>query len=159
MYNIIFIGMIISGLSGFFISLILMVAWRVPDLMDEISGRKAKRQIKHLREANIGTGAFDSMSTNDIYEVMGSGSLIQSSVEKDIETGVIEVVKTSRREGLEEEGIKEKSVNQKDWEEEKEKKEKVEEKEEEEVDEVEEELATGIIEESLILIEEASSIF
>lgn len=152
--------MIISGLSGFFISLILMVAWRVPDLMDEISGRKAKRQIKHLREANIGTGAFDSMSTNDIYEVMGSGSLIQSSVEKDIETGVIEVVKTSRREGLEEEeGIKEKSVNQKDWEEEKEKKEKVEEKEEEEVDEVEEELATGIIEESLILIEEASSIF
>ena len=84
MYTMIFIGMVSVGALMIIISLILMVVWRIPDLFDELTGKKAKRQIKALRDANIGTGAFDGMSTNDIaemanreYETIKSNNVIQ----------------------------------------------------------------------------------
>lgn len=81
MLNIIGISMVIIGVTGLFISILLAFIWRVPDILDEISGRKAKRQIKHLREINIGTGGMEAIRTNELYGIMDSGNLVWSSLE------------------------------------------------------------------------------
>ena len=69
MYTMIAVGMLAVVILMIVISLILMVVWRIPDLFDELTGKKAKRQIKALRDANVGTGAFEGMSTNEITEM------------------------------------------------------------------------------------------
>ena len=56
-----------GGILLFVISLVLMVVFKVPELIDELSGRKAKRQIKRLREINEGTGSIEGMDTSDFY--------------------------------------------------------------------------------------------
>lgn len=81
MLNIIGISMVILGVVGLFISVLLAFIWRVPDLLDELSGRKAKRQIKHLKEINIGTGGMESIRTNELYGILNSGNLVWSSLE------------------------------------------------------------------------------
>lgn len=45
--------MLIAG--GIFVlgSLVLMVVWKVPSLVDEISGKKAKRLIQRMKNANV----------------------------------------------------------------------------------------------------------
>lgn len=67
--------MLLLALLLFVLSVILVFVWRVFDLMDELSGRKAKRQIQRLHELNVGTGTFDKLSTNEIYSGLSSGSL------------------------------------------------------------------------------------
>ena len=69
MYTMIAVGMLAVGILMIVISLILMVVWRIPDLFDELTGKKAKRQINASRDANVGTGAFEGMSTNEITEM------------------------------------------------------------------------------------------
>lgn len=77
MLTLIGIGMFVVGLLGILVSLILMFVWRVPDLMDEISGRKAKRQIKRLREINQGLSGMSSLSSSDVNDVINnSGTLV-----------------------------------------------------------------------------------
>lgn len=69
--------MFVVGLLGILVSLILMFVWRVPDLIDEISGRKAKRQIKRLREINQGLSGMSSLSSSDVNDVINnSGTLV-----------------------------------------------------------------------------------
>lgn len=50
-----FLIMLSMGILLFALSITLIFALKIPDLMDELSGRKAKRQIKRLKELNIGT--------------------------------------------------------------------------------------------------------
>lgn len=77
MLTLIEIGMFVVGLLGILVSLILMFVWRVPDLIDEISGRKAKRQIKRLREINQGLSGMSSLSSSDVNDVINnSGTLV-----------------------------------------------------------------------------------
>lgn len=69
--------MFVVGLLGILVSLILMFVWRVPDLIDEISCRKAKRQIKRLREINQGLSGMSSLSSSDVNDVINnSGTLV-----------------------------------------------------------------------------------
>ena len=56
------------------------MVFNVPSLLDELSGRKAKRQIKRLKEANIGTGALEGMGTEDVYMAASSGSLLSEEI-------------------------------------------------------------------------------
>ena len=67
------VGFIILGVGVllFVTSLVLMVVFKVPELIDELSGRKAKRQIKRLKELNEGTGAVEGMATEDFYMSAG----------------------------------------------------------------------------------------
>lgn len=58
-----------SGVLLVVISIVLIFVLNVPAMLDELSGRKAKRQIKRLRELNVGTGSFDTMSTSGLYNV------------------------------------------------------------------------------------------
>lgn len=68
--------MLISGFLLLFISVLLIFVFKVPELIDELSGRKAKRQIKMLHELNMGTGSLDKLSTSEIYSSIPSGSLL-----------------------------------------------------------------------------------
>lgn len=76
--------MFISGLLLLLVSIILMFVFKVPDLLDELSGRKAKRQIKHLKELNLATGTLDSVSTKDVYEALSTGNLYSEKEDVDI---------------------------------------------------------------------------
>ncbi len=81
MLNIIGICMVIVGVLGISVSILLTFLWKIPDLLDELSGKKAKRQIKRLRELNIGTGGFEGISTNELYEMINnSGNLVWKNV-------------------------------------------------------------------------------
>lgn len=73
MYRVLWLGMLLLGLLLLVIAIILFFVWRVLDLMDEISGRKAKRQIRRLHELNIGTGSLGRMSTTDVYSTLMNG--------------------------------------------------------------------------------------
>ena len=68
------------GILLFALSITLIFALKIPDLMDELSGRKAKRQIKRLKELNIGTGAIEEMGTEDVYMTVSSGNLLGEDV-------------------------------------------------------------------------------
>lgn len=81
MLTIIGICMLIVGAVGIFISLLLAFLWKIPDLLDELSGRKAKRQITRMKELNIGTGGIEGITTNELYEMINaSGNLIWGSL-------------------------------------------------------------------------------
>lgn len=58
-----------SGVLLIVVSIVLTFVLNVPAMLDELSGRKAKRQIKRLKELNVGTGSFDTMSTSGLYNV------------------------------------------------------------------------------------------
>ena len=79
--------MVVVGLILLVVSLILVFALKIPDLLDELSGRKAKRQIKRLKELNIGTGSLEGIPTDDFYSSLSSGNLITEeyrAVSKDL---------------------------------------------------------------------------
>ena len=81
MLTIIGICMLIVGAVGIFISLLLAFLWKIPDLLDELSGRKAKRQITSMKELNIGTGGIEGITTNELYEMINaSGNLVWGSL-------------------------------------------------------------------------------
>ena len=83
MSNTIWVAFLIMGVLLFIISLFMMLYWKVFSLLDEISGRKAKRQIAKLREYNNSTGDMSSVSTGDLELLMaGGGSLLDETVTK-----------------------------------------------------------------------------
>lgn len=95
LYNI-WVVMIVCSALLFLLSLTLIFVFKVPDLLDELSGRKAKRQIKRLKELNIGTGTIDNLSTDDVYAAIPSGSLlldevpVVSSVNTDLAKNIVQ---------------------------------------------------------------------
>lgn len=86
--------MLCSGVVLLTIALVLIFVLRIPDLLDELSGRKAKRQIKRLKELNVGTGSLEGMATDDVYMAISSGSLLSEEIrvktekDSDISEGV-----------------------------------------------------------------------
>lgn len=73
--------MLTVGVLLLVVSLILVFALRIPELLDELSGRKAKRQIKHLKELNIGTGSLEGVATEDFYNSLSSGNMVSEEYE------------------------------------------------------------------------------
>lgn len=73
--------MLCVGVVLLAISLILIFVLKIPDLLDELSGRKAKRQIERLKKLNVGTGSLEGMDTDDVYLALSSGSLVSEDIE------------------------------------------------------------------------------
>lgn len=72
-----------SGVLLIVISIVLIFVLNVPAMLDELSGRKAKRQIKRLKELNVGTGSFDTISTSGLYNVSTGTQTNMSTDEED----------------------------------------------------------------------------
>jgi len=49
--------MLVSGLSLLVLSAVLYITWNIPDAIDELSGKKRKRQIEKLQKASMAIGA------------------------------------------------------------------------------------------------------
>lgn len=81
MLKAIWLGMLILGLVLILVSLVLIWVFNVVDLIDELSGRKAKRQAKRLRELNAGTTGLDIQDVFSSIQ-MPSGSLVQDEILK-----------------------------------------------------------------------------
>ena len=99
----IWLGMIIIGISLLILSTILTFVFKVPDLLDELSGRKEKRQIKRLRDLNLGTGSLEAAATEDVYQVMSSGALLSDELN-------IEAINLPKKESLRENIVIEEDV-------------------------------------------------
>lgn len=80
MLHVIWLGMLLAGIISILLSIILGVLFHIYDLAEELSGRRAKRQIKRLRELNIGTSSLDKMGTDEVYSVMPSGNLLSEDI-------------------------------------------------------------------------------
>lgn len=72
--------MLLVGVLLILLSLILMVVWKVPSLIDELSGRKAKRQIERMRKLNVATSGLTNMDTNEFYRSMVDASYSSNMV-------------------------------------------------------------------------------
>lgn len=86
MWKEIWIIMLLVAFICLVVSMLLTFIWDVPSLIDELSGRKAKRQIKMLHELNSSTSTFDKLSTNEIYSGISSGTLLNeelNNIDKD----------------------------------------------------------------------------
>lgn len=62
--------MICIGSALIITSLVLTVVWKVPSLIDELSGRKAKRQIERMKKLNIASSSLTAMNTAEFYKSM-----------------------------------------------------------------------------------------
>lgn len=83
MLGTIWVILLIAGVFLLLASLFMALYWRVLSLADEISGKKAKRQIVRLREYNSTTGEMTAISTGELELMLaGGGSLLAETVTK-----------------------------------------------------------------------------
>lgn len=80
----IWVVLLVISIVLFVVAVIFIFVWDIPNLIDEISGRKAKRQIKMLHDINANTGTFDKLSTNEIYTGMASGTLLTGNIQYNV---------------------------------------------------------------------------
>lgn len=81
MLGTIWVILLIAGVFLLLASLFMALYWRVLSLADEISGKKAKRQIAKLREYNSTTGEMTAISTGELELMLaGGGSLLAETV-------------------------------------------------------------------------------
>ena len=92
LYNI-FLTMLAVGVILFITSFVLLFVFHVPDLIDELSGNRAKRQIKRLRELNSGSNVLESVATNEVYKSLSTGALSVEDIEpEDTDEDIIKEV-------------------------------------------------------------------
>lgn len=80
MFREVWLIMLVVSFILLVVAILLTFLWDIINVIDELSGRKAKRQIKMLHELNSSTSNFDRLSTNDIYSGMSSGTFVSSGV-------------------------------------------------------------------------------
>lgn len=104
----IWIAMLVFASICLIAAIVLIIIWNIPNLLDELSGRKAKRYIKNLHELNSTTRTFDKMSTNDIYMGISSDLLLS----EDFNTSDRELIIESNTVNFEEDlNLKEKELS------------------------------------------------
>lgn len=83
MLETVWLSMLSAGIVLFIVSLFLMLYWRVFGLIDELSGRKAKRHIKKLREISNSSVDMSAISTGELGLAVSNGdSLLSETVVK-----------------------------------------------------------------------------
>lgn len=101
MYTTLGITMIGVGVCFIITSLILMIVWKVPSLIDDLSGRKAKRQIARMRELSSEVSTSSKLSNSgEFYKAVNShvssneinsqttGDLIKSFKDTDLNSSI-----------------------------------------------------------------------
>ncbi len=64
-----FIVMLVGGLLMMVTAGVLFVSWNISDALDEVSGKKRKRQIEKLQKASMAIGATTSVfSTTQMFK-------------------------------------------------------------------------------------------
>lgn len=68
-----FYALLFAGILLILVALVLTVVWNIPSVIDEISGRKAKRQISRMRSIRQSTRDLEDVVTGDFYLSMSNG--------------------------------------------------------------------------------------
>lgn len=73
---LILIGYLMIGLALVLLvlSLVLAIVWKVPSLIDELSGRKARKQIEMMRTINTSSGKVGLLDTNELYRSVSNAA-------------------------------------------------------------------------------------
>ena len=100
MFKGVWIAMLVFASVCLIAAIVLIIIWNIPNLLDELSGRKAKRYIKNLHELNSTTRTFDKMSTNDIYMGISSDLLLSEDFNTSDRELIIESNTVNFEEGL-----------------------------------------------------------
>lgn len=83
--------MLAMGIVLLLVTITLVFTLHIPELVDELSGKKAKRQIKRLKEMNAKSGALDGANTKDVYSVINTNCINTSEgYTSDITGSIIE---------------------------------------------------------------------
>lgn len=83
MFQTIGFSMLALSIILLVLALVLAVVWHIPSLMDELSGRKARRQIDRMRKLNLASSNFSVTDTSEFYKSMNGGDLVSRGVYKD----------------------------------------------------------------------------
>lgn len=83
MFQTIGFSMLAVSIILLVVALILAVVWHIPSLMDELSGRKARRQIDRMRKLNLASSNFSVTDTSEFYKSMNGGDLVPRGVYRD----------------------------------------------------------------------------
>lgn len=83
MFQTIGFSMLAVSIILLVLALILAVVWHIPSLMDELSGRKARRQIDRMRKLNLASSNFSVTDTSEFYKSMNGGDLVPRGVYRD----------------------------------------------------------------------------
>ena len=83
MFQTIGFSMLAVSIILLVIALVLAVVWHIPSLMDELSGRKARRQIDRMRKLNLASSNFSVTDTSEFYKSMNGGDLVPRGVYRD----------------------------------------------------------------------------
>lgn len=68
MFNL-FLIMLLTGILSLLIALFLYLHWNISDALDEISGKKRKRQVEKLQKASMSIGATSVVvSTTQMFK-------------------------------------------------------------------------------------------
>ena len=90
MYREIWIIMLVLSFISLVVGVVLLFIWNIPSIIDELSSRKAKRQIKMLHELNANSGVFEGVSTNEFYSSIPSSSFLYeelSNIDSSVQSG------------------------------------------------------------------------
>lgn len=77
MYREIWLFMLLSGIILLLVSLILFTVWGIPNLIDELSGRKAKRQIKLMHELSAKNRGIDDLKSSEVVDTIVTGDILE----------------------------------------------------------------------------------
>lgn len=83
MFQTIGFSMLAVSIILLVIALVLAVVWHIPSLMDELSGRKARRQIDRMRKLNLASSNFSVTDTSEFYKSMNGGDLVPRGAYRD----------------------------------------------------------------------------
>ena len=83
MFQTIGFSMLALSIILLVLALVLAVVWHIPSLMDELSGRKARRQIDRMRKLNLASSNFSVTDTSEFYKSMNGGDLVPRGVYRD----------------------------------------------------------------------------
>ena len=83
MFQTIGFSMLAVSIILLVIALVLAVVWHIPSLMDELSGRKARRQIDRMRKLNLSSSNVSVTDTSEFYKSMNGGDLVPRGVYRD----------------------------------------------------------------------------
>ena len=90
-----FIVMLVSGLVLLVSSGVLYVTWNIADAVDEVSGKKRRRQIEKLQKASMAIGATSVVaSTTQMFKDSEEDEEITNIIQNAHNTQTSEVVST-----------------------------------------------------------------
>lgn len=79
-FKYVWLFMLVASVVIFIVAFILIIIWNIPSLIDDISGKKAKRYIKTIHRLNSTTSIFNKLDTDDIYLGISSDIILQKDL-------------------------------------------------------------------------------